>query len=312
VPVQVFPRQRTFPYLPVGLYRALARAGDAFDLVHLHGVASIDPLLVALAVRGIPVVVSPYYHPGASTPWLELCKWPFDRIVVRWLLRRARRVVCVSSAEWSELVRRFGREIGEKTVVIPCGVECAPIRQTLPFDLNGARVVLYAGRLEQYKNVHRIVDAVPHLPEPFALHIIGDGTYRDHLREQVRALGLEDRVHFVGAVGDGDFYRWLRTCAVFVTLSSYESFGISVLEALAAGKPVVVNDRWGLHELAQAFPGMVIPVQAEEVSPQALAGQIVRACSLAGRPNLEPYDWDTIARQVSSLYREVCEEGAAV
>lgn len=308
VDIRVFRRQQHFPYLPYGMYGGLAQVRDNFDLVHLHGIASIEALIVPLAVRDRPIIVNPYYHREASETWLELFKKPFDVTAISWLLHKAVRLICVSSVEASTLCQKFGQGIADKITLIPCGVDSEAIRQAIPYRLDDTCLLLYAGRLEKFKNVHLIVNAMPHLPKHFNLQIIGTGPYRDHILEQVHDMQLEDRVHFAGAVSDQDLYRWLKTCSVFVTLSSYESFGITVLEALAAEKPAVVNDKWGLRELAQIFPETVVSVEAERISAPALARQIERACMLDVSVNLDQYSWDSIARSVLSVHLEICQK----
>ena len=309
VPVKVFPCQGHFPYFPYGMYRELVKVKNNFDVVHIHGVASIETLIVALATHGKPIVVNPYYHLEASKRWLELFKKPYDWIAIRWLLHRADRIICISKIEAYTLRQKFGRELAGKIVLIPTGVDSQTIQQASPYTDDPCLLLLYAGRLERFKNIHLIVDAMPYLPRGFKLRIIGQGPYREHILEQIRNLQLEDRVHLMGAVSDQELYRWLRTCSVFVTLSSYESFGITVLEALAAGKPVVANDKWGLHELAQAFPKAIVPVRVESISSAVLARHIERACSMEViNVDLGPYDWDKIAQSTVSVYLDVCRE----
>jgi glycosyltransferase involved in cell wall biosynthesis len=306
VPVKVFSRQGHFPYSPYGMYRELVKTKDDFDVVHIHGVASIETLIVALATYGKPIVVNPYYHLEASKRWLEFFKKPYDWIVIWWLLHRADRIICISKIEAYTLRQKFGRELAGKTVLIPIGVDSQTIQQASPHTGDSCLLLLYAGRLERFKNIHLIVDAMPYLPRDFKLCIIGQGSYREHISEQIRNLQLENRVHLMGAVSDQELYRWLRTCSAFVTLSSYESFGITVLEALAAGKPVVVNDKWGLYELARAFPEAILPVRAESISPAALARHMEQACSMEVNVNLEAYDWDRIAQSIASVHLDVC------
>lgn len=308
VPVKVFPCQGHFPYSPHGMYRELAKVKDDFDVVHIHGVSSIEALIVMLATCGRPIVVNPYYHLEASKIWLELFKRPYDWIVIRWLLHRAVRIICVSKVEAYTLCRKFGKDLGGKIVLIPTGVDSQAIQEASPHTDDSCFLLLYAGRLERFKNIHLIVDAMPYLPRDFKLRVIGKGSYREQILEQIRNLQLEDRVHLMGAVSDQELYRWLRTCSAFVTLSSYESFGITVLEALAAGKPVVVNDEWGLHELAQAFPEAIVPVRAESISSAVLARHMERACSMEVNVTLEAYDWDKIAQSTASVYLDVCRE----
>ena len=186
VPVKVFPCQGHFPYFPYGMYRELVKVKNNFDVVHIHGVASIETLIVALATHGKPIVVNPYYHLEASKRWLELFKKPYDWIAIRWLLHRADRIICISKIEAYTLRQKFGRELAGKIVLIPTGVDSQTIQQASPYTDDPCLLLLYAGRLERFKNIHLIVDAMPYLPRGFKLRIIGQGPYREHILEQIQ------------------------------------------------------------------------------------------------------------------------------
>jgi len=93
-----------------------------------------------------------------------------------------------------------------------------------------------------------------------------------------------------------------------VNLSSIEAFGITVLEALAAGKPVIVNEEGGLRELADKFDG-VFPVRVHEFkerdSIEKLAKIMRESMGKEVKTDLDEYDWDIIAKKVEEVYSEV-------
>jgi glycosyltransferase involved in cell wall biosynthesis len=167
------------------------------------------------------------------------------------------------------------------------------------------KVVLFVGRLERYKNVHLAVEAMPHMPPEYTLTVIGNGPYRESLSRLVANLGLEERVQILTGLTDEEVHRWYRTCTVALNLSSQEAFGITVLEALAAGKPVVVNDRKALSELAGRLTG-VWAVDAEGMTHNELADRIVGISEADWeKPDLSPYSWEAVTDQILSLYRSL-------
>ena len=134
---------------------------------------------------------------------------------------------------------------------------------SLPDD---GKLILYVGRLEKYKNIHLIIPALKHLPEDYYLYIIGEGPYQTDLIKLIKNLNLTKHVKILGHLSDKETNQWMKTSSVFITLSDIEAFGITVLEALAANTPVIVNNKGGLSELADKFPNEVMRMESDVFS----------------------------------------------
>ncbi|MCX5998333.1 MAG: glycosyltransferase [Chloroflexi bacterium] len=121
-------------------------------------------------------------------------------------------------------------------------------------------------------------------------------------RPHVKKLRLGDRVRLLSGLPDEAVHRWYKTCRLVVNLSSQEAFGITVVEGLAAGKPVLVNNRMALTELAGKFAA-VHAVDAGRLSPEQMAREMARLCDVGVVPaDLSAYDWDSIAAQMAEVY----------
>lgn len=106
------------------------------------------------------------------------------------------------------------------------------------------RVALYVGRLSRLKGVHLILDAfaaVSRDHQDLQLAIVGNGEEEGALRAQAAEWGLSDRVLFAGKIPHGELPRWYNAADVCVAASERESVGLTVLEALACGTPVVAT-----------------------------------------------------------------------
>jgi glycosyltransferase involved in cell wall biosynthesis len=168
-------------------------------------------------------------------------------------MHQAHRIICVSAAERSLIVRHFGKEA--KCVVIPNGVNLQriiafPFQQANPGEI----VVLTVGRMQTYKQFDKVIRAAAHLPDTYKIVMVGDGFALESLKQLVHSLNLQSRVCILGKLGDEELVRWLRTAHVLVTMSRHESFGITLLEGCAGGAVVVASDIPSHREVAQYVP----------------------------------------------------------
>lgn len=286
-----------------------------FDIIHVHNYNAIPALLASLAkeVKVFPYLFSsfnytvnrkfvftPHYHEIGSSAFRNFLIRPYKLFGAR-IFRKADKIICVSEYE-RELIKRNFKMSEDKMVIVPNGISLKEIREAKPFDFDG-NLILYVGRLEKYKNIHLVIKAMKFLPESY-FYIGGTGSYEKELRNLIHKLGLEGRVKLLGFVPDGEKYRWMKTCSLFVNLSGIEAFGMTVLEALAAGKPVIVNEEGGLKELADKFEG-VFPVDAKEVSAEGLARVMEERIGGNVRADLDEYTWDNVAEKVEKIYEEI-------
>ena len=275
-----------------------AHAAD-YDLVHAHSYHAFPALYAAWAKGTNKLVVSPHYHGKGHNPFMSLLHIPY-RLAGKAMFERADRIICVSEFE-KRLVEKHFSAMPQSIVVVPNGVAADEISGMPPFAFDG-KLVVYVGRLEKYKNIDVAIRAMPHLSPEYRLMIIGEGPYRTRLLKLVEHYGLGDRVRLESGLSNEDVYRWYRTCNVVINFSSQEAFGINVIEALAAGKPVIVNNGMALPELATRFNNVHV-VDAGLLSPQQIAQEIDRACVSSFDPtDLADYSWDSIVDRIGNYY----------
>jgi glycosyltransferase involved in cell wall biosynthesis len=176
-------------------------------------------------------------------------RWVESRVA-----RRVSRVVCVSRSV-ADYVREMANMPPEKLAVIPNGIDFSagptPAADLGRFGIASDRKVLaFVGRLHPQKGLDWLL---PRLPPAFAqlpnhdLLVIGDGPQRSRLARQAGSLGIANRIHFVGR--QGDVAALLRSSSLLVLPSRWEGMPNVVLEAMAAGLPVVSTDAAGVEEL---------------------------------------------------------------
>jgi phosphatidylinositol alpha-1,6-mannosyltransferase len=185
-------------------------------------------------------------------------------------------------------------------------------------------LVAFAGRLIDWKGVDDLLDAtallVTELPN-LSVVIAGDGPLRAHLEQRVHALGLERRVHFAGWL-DADDVAALRCAADVIAVpsrtaadGSREAQGLSVVEAMALGKPVVASRAGGIPDaITDGENGLLV----READPSALAGALVRlhkdprlgaqlGKAAAGTAQ-ERYSWSACANRFAEVFEKAVFE----
>ncbi|MFN0050762.1 MAG: glycosyltransferase [Planctomycetales bacterium] len=192
----------------------------------------------------------------------------------RWTNFLVERNVCVSQGVATFLEQSVGLDC-LKTVVIPNAVDGARFERVSPADLSslgipqGCRVLITVGRLEHQKGVDVLLAAAPAILTRFTdvhLLIVGDGPDRRALEGQARMLNLAERVHFTGS--RHDVPALLKASTALVLPSRWEGMPNVVLEAMAAGKPIVATQVEGTAELVTpGLNGWLVPPE----QPQAIA-----------------------------------------
>ena len=223
------------PALPWHLWTATA------DCVVLHEPNPIAGTALWLRTPANRLVV--WHHSDLLRPWWALPT--YSRVVQRMLYRRADCVIVSSPALAAESALA---PIAQRIAVIPFGIDLERYRRTdrerqarvdaIRAHTPGPRL-LFVGRLVYYKGLHVLLDAAREWPGTIV--IAGDGPLEGALRAQASALGIEDRVQFVGRVSETDLPAYYQACDAFVlpSIARTEAFGVVQVEAMSAGRPVV-------------------------------------------------------------------------
>lgn len=214
----------------------------------------------------IPLIFPDHAPQSKKARFYPLFKW-----ILRQAARRTDLVITVSESSRQDIIERLGLPEREhaKVVVTPEGVG----NQYRPGDpvQRQPNTLLYVGRFDPYKNVTGLVEAfartVKEVPTAH-LRIIGppDPRYPEP-RERARALGIDDHITWQGYVESDELVRAYQQTAAMVLPSTYEGFGLTVLEAMACATPVICSNVSSLPEVAGDAALLVDPKD-----PAALAG----------------------------------------
>lgn len=216
--------------------------------------------------------------------------------------------VSTSRYNAAQVEARYGRPV----TVIHNGVDTDHFRpQQRECDLAGlpaeARVIVSVGRLVGWKGLQVIIEALAGLPADVHYLIIGEGAEREALQQLAERLGVAARIRFAGRVAHADLPRWLSLGDVFVQPSiGEEAFGISLVEAMACGLPVLAADNGGMREIVVAnSTGQLLPPGEPAAWREALARLLdggARAMGAAARQRaVDHFTWASNAAALERM-----------
>jgi phosphatidylinositol alpha-mannosyltransferase len=261
----------------------------------------------------VPVVAQFSTYRSEGHRWYPKFRRFFERLMSRVHVRLA-----VSDAARRTVADHFPGDYE----VVPCAIDVArfaapaPRPPAMPAD---RPYVLYVGRLEPRKGVDRLVDAMTRVRERVRnahLVIIGGGPDREAI--ETRAQDRRVPVLFAGRVSDEDLPAYYQAADVVCSPAlADESFGIVLLEAMAAGRPIVASNIAGYAELLEpAGCALLAPPGDVETLANAICTllqdtQLARTFGRRGADAAKKYDWDVVSRRLVGIY-ELCLDKLAV
>jgi glycosyltransferase involved in cell wall biosynthesis len=339
-PPEPVPKELLLPHMAAFAENArrLFRHSVPYDVVHANFFMSG---LVGLKLKewlGTPLVVTFHAlglvrreHQGAADGF------PAERIPIeKRIVRRADRVVAECPQDRSDLMRLYGGDEARISMV-PCGVD---LKEFYPGDQAAARrelgldkddfVVLQLGRMVPRKGVDNVIRAVAQLQREatpgrqrnVSLLIVGGNSAEPderatpeigRLREVARDSGVADSVRFTGQRQRAALRACYVAADVFVSTPWYEPFGITPLEAMACGTPVIGSDVGGIrHSVVDGVTGYLVPPRDPDALAQRLAqlrdnAALGAALGRAGIRRVRTcFTWDRVASELADVYRAAC------
>ena len=285
---------------------------EHFDLLHFH--EPFVPFLSLVVLRqSTSVNVATFHAYAGFSPSMELGK----RLLTAYAGRLHGRIAVSAAA------RHFAdRFFPGDYKVIPNGVDLERFQRAVPLSRwhDGTPNILFVGRLEDRKGLPFLLKAFRLVRKSgieARLLIVGTGPQEREARRYVMTRGLQS-VEFLGRVSDNDKAQLFRTATVFVSpATGRESFGIVLLEAMAAGAPVVCSDIHGYKGVVQRnrqallVPPRDVRALASAIEEVLLHPELQARLSAAGHERAEQFGWDHVTAKVEEYYYFVIRRLAA-
>ncbi len=298
------------------------------DVVHIHNVWEFMLVAAANECRrtGKPYII---LLNGMLDPWSLSQKKLKKKLAIALLYRRmysGAAALHLGNKDEQELIRPLGLTTPGR--IIPNGVFEDELKSLPPAgtfyqmhpELQGKPFILFMSRLHYKKGLDYLADAFGHFARlDLNAHLVVAGPEEGAgpaFREQIKSLGLSDRVHLIGSVSGQEKRGALVDASCFCLPSHQEGFSVAITEAIGHGLPAVITEGCHFPEVAEAGAGYVLPMDAEKIG-HALHKvmsdpQLRDSMGLKGRDlALSRYTWPKIAEQTLDAYRTALEKDSA-
>jgi glycosyltransferase involved in cell wall biosynthesis len=261
----------------------------------------------------VPVIYTVHHTYYQQSEYISAQKW--KKVLYLWEkfgYRKADYLMCVSDSTRRIIFRHYG--VNPKLCkAIPVGVD-----QSRFFPLDLKRIpnsLFFLGRLEERKGIDFLIRAIPIVKDrlnDIQLFIGGDGVLRSYLENFIEKNNLESNVHLLGAVDDSALNEWYNKVSVVIIPSVFEGFGLTAIEAMACGTPVIATDVDALRDVIEdGVNGLLVPYNdVSALSARILDllenGSGLSKLSKNGKKKVATvFNWDIISKDVLAVYETV-------
>lgn len=285
-----------------------------FDLVHAvslgYKIATNKPYVVTIHDIG------PLTHPqffGKRSEWIM-------KTSLKQAIKKADAFICVSNTTAIELGNyvsmKYKIDLTDRIFVSLEGVSEDFFNPTdksqndFNFLLNSNKsFILAVGKISPRKNLGGVIEAMANIKCKIPHHLVtvgGDGWDFHSVKKMAASSGIEDRIHFLGYVNDSDLMSLYRKADALVYPSLFEGFGLTVLEAMASGCPVITSNISSLPEVAGSAGILVNPNDTSEIADAIellCTNQNTREhYSSVGKNHARKFSWEKSAEEVAKIY----------
>lgn len=260
------------------LYAARRRLAE-FDVIHIHELTRMINVVIYYYAKkyDIPYVFQAHGSiPRSKSRPKQILSWIFDILFGYKLLKGASKVIALTQTEAQQY-----RSVGvpkEKIETVPNGIDLSKytdlptkgcFKKKLGID-EGKKVILYLGRINRIKGIDFLVRAYAHLIRNLNLDskllIIGpdDGCLAE-IQTLIKTLKMQDDALVLGPLYGEDKLEAYVDANVYVLASRYETFPMTVLEAMACGTPIILSEKCGLSEVVRNRTGLVVNPSSADI-----------------------------------------------
>ncbi len=245
-----------------------------------------------------------------------------DEVVLRYL-SHCTHIIAPTPSIRSMILQKYGVDAPVTVIPTPVDldnyVDLCPEQIRRQLGLETAEILLYLGRLSEEKDLEFLLEAFAYIAarRPMAhLLLIGKGPIENQLRKQAERLNITPRVRFTGAIPFSDVAHYVAAADLFVFSSRVETQGLVLVEAMAAGTPIVAVECPSSRDILSAGGGMIVSGNEAEFALAVVQlledPQRMQTLSCEARQIARHYDIGSTTQKLIEVYQEAIEANAAL
>ncbi|MCX8104704.1 MAG: glycosyltransferase [Ignavibacterium album] len=294
---------------------------ENYDLVHITAVWNFPVLASSIIslIKKKPYIISPrgVFHQEAFNSKSVSIKKLYFNLFAKHYLKKAAAIHYTSEVEKQESEKILKHN---KSFILPNGIDINRIAQSAESkaDFVNKKYILFLGRIDRIKGLDLLIPAFANVNaklNDLKLVIAGDDTtfYAQEVSKIIEALKISDKITFTGQVTGNEKWSLYKNALMFVMPSYSENFGMSVVEAMACGCPVVISDKVGIYkEVSDNNAGIIVQTTVQSVEEgilKLLNNEKIRMTIAANASAMveKYYDIDKVAEQMIIQYKNICD-----
>jgi len=288
--------------------RKLMREGWMPDIVHAHVYSAGVPAVILGKIYKLPVVITEHW---TAFPRHILGK--FEIFKARFAMNKAKILLPVSQ-DLKESIESYG--IKNRFQVIPNVINAEMFYPSTSQHRNEKKRILLVALLSPQKGIPYLLQALTQLKEKrqdFLLDIVGDGSNRQEYEELTKKLELGEMVRFHGMKSKPEVAEYMRQCDFFIQPSLFETFGVTYIEAMACGKPIVATKLTVLQEKISRDRGILVPPENSNALSEATDYMLDHyqnySSANISKYVKENFSYEVVGNRLNGIYRKLYREG---
>lgn len=288
-------------------FRKLIHEGWRPDTIHVHVYSAGVPAVILGKIYKIPVAITEHW---TGFPSHILGK--FEIFKARFAMNSAKILLPVSQ-NLKDAIESYS--IKNRFQIIPNVINIGMFYPPTSQHRSEKKRILLVALLSLQKGIPYLLQALAQLKEKrqdFVLDIVGDGSKRQEYEELTKKLGLGEMVRFHGLKSKPEVAEYMRQCDFFVQPSLFETFGVTYIEAMACGKPIVATALPVLQEKINKDRGILVPLKDSNALSEAIDYMVDHyqdySSANISKYIKENFSYEVVGEKLDSVYRKLYSE----
>lgn len=237
-------------------------------------------------------------------PWKYWFKYFGYRFITKTAIKKAEQLIVPTKTIKQELMTHFETRVGEKTTVTYEGIDQTLLQFKDKKIKAKPKTLIYVGSLYPHKNIQIVLKAIQQLPE-WELILVGSrNIFQEQVKKRVEKLGITHQVKFSGYVSDKELSVAIQKSSALVQPSLSEGFGLTGIESLALGTPILASNIAVFKEIYANDATYFDPHSVESFMTALEKLPTKKVATKKTKELIEKYDWDTMAEKTLKEYKK--------